>query len=208
MVKRGLQLSKEQRQNSKKGNMTKEKVIIFEGEHNFVVPKNRVRNKKTGMSYYVPDEMNVIAPVGVGVLDAPIEPPAQPDDVIISPKTTTTQEEDAKKVTTVPEGVTLVSKKTLEKNDDINLGDSRKIVSDEELTTTSTTTSTTTVKPILVIPIDLGVNPSSRIGGGVGGGSSAKEEAAKKKTLLQKYWWILAIAAVGGGYYLYKNKKK
>ena len=35
--------------------MRREDVIIFEGEHQFVVPKNRVRNKKTGMSYNVPE---------------------------------------------------------------------------------------------------------------------------------------------------------
>jgi hypothetical protein len=191
--------------------MTKEKVIIFEGEHNFVTPKNRVRNKKTGISYYVPDEMNVTAPNSGDGLGKPIEPPPQPDDIIISPKTTTTQEEDRKKETTVPLDVKPLGDGKRRLIDfeptPIGLGDARKVVSDEEITTTSTTTSTTTVKPIVILPIDLGVSPSSRIGGG-GGGGGAKEDAAKKKTLFQKYWWILAIAAVGGGYYLYKNKKK
>jgi hypothetical protein len=192
--------------------MTKEKVIIFEGEHNFVLPKNRVRNKKTGMSYYIPDEMNVTAPTKGDGLGTPIEPPPQPDDIDISPKTTTTQEEERKKETTVPDDVTPLGDGKRRLIDleptPIGLGDARKIVSDEEITTTSTTTSTTTVKPIVILPIDLGVSPSSRIGGGGSGGGGAKEGAAKKKTLLQKYWWILAIAAIGGGYYLYKNKKK
>ena len=101
--------------------MKKEKVIIFEGEQNFVIPKNRVRDKKTGISYYVPDEMNVTAPVGTP-MEAPIEPPRQPDDPIGSPKTTTTQEEDASKPTTVPQGVTLVNKAVLPSNiDDPNI---------------------------------------------------------------------------------------
>jgi hypothetical protein len=39
--------------------MKKEDVIIFEGEDQFIVPKNRVRNKKTGVSYFV-GEMNAI----------------------------------------------------------------------------------------------------------------------------------------------------
>jgi hypothetical protein len=91
--------------------MTKERVIIFEGEDEFILPKNRVRNKKTGISYYVPDEMNVIAPVGGGgELPPPIEPPPQPDNIDISPKTTTTQEEERKKETTVPDDVTPLPK--------------------------------------------------------------------------------------------------
>ena len=86
--------------------MTKERVIIFEGEDEFILPKNRVRNKKTGISYYVPDEMNVTAPTKGDGLGTPIEPPPQPDNIDISPKTTTTQEEERKKETTVPDDVT------------------------------------------------------------------------------------------------------
>jgi hypothetical protein len=188
--------------------MTKEKVIIFEGEHNFVTPKNRVRNKKTGMSHYVPSEMNVIAPVGVGVLDAPIEPPIQPDEPMGSPKTTTTLQDAAKIITSQPADVTLAPKNTLLVNDaNVTLGGARTLLpSDEQMQETKTTTTTTPIIPLM--QIDLGVSPSAMRSGG-GGGGGAKEEAAKKKTFLQKYWWIFLIAAVGGGaaYYKYKKKK-
>jgi len=190
--------------------MKKEEVIIFEGEHNFVVPKNRVRNKKTGVSYYVPEEMNVTAPVGVGVLEPPIEPPKQPDEPIGSPKTITTQQEDATTPTPVPTGVTLASKGTLSQNDAVSLGGAKLLPSageesGENLTTTTTNIPTQVIIPTL--PIGMGVSPSKLSGGGGGGGGS-KDSATPKKTLLQKYWWVLLIVAVGGGYYYYKNKKK
>ena len=210
--------------------MKKEKVIIFEGEHNFVIPKNRVRDKKTGVSYYVPDEMNVTAPVGVGVLDAPIEPPTQPDDPIGSPKTTTTQQEDASKPTTVPTGVTLASKGTLAQNDAISLGDAGgggtitppmevttptplplgdkpKALSDEEMPKTTTTPTIATTIPTL--PIDTAVTSSKMSGafGGGGGGGSKDGASVPKKTFIQKYWWLLLLVA-GGGYYYYKKNKK
>jgi len=113
--------------------MKKEKVIIFEGEQNFVIPKNRVRDKKTGISYYVPDEMNVTAPVGTP-MDEPIEPPRQPDEPIGSPKTTTTQQEDASKPSPVPTDTTLASRGTLAQNDAISLGDRSSVMSDEKIT--------------------------------------------------------------------------
>jgi hypothetical protein len=189
--------------------MKKEKVIIFEGEQNFVIPKNRVRDKKTGISYYVPDEMNVTAPVGTRMED-PIEPPRQPDEPIGSPKTTTTQQEDALKPSTVPTDSTLASRGTLAQNDALSLGDRSSVMSDEEMTTTSTTTSTTTEIPkttIPTLPIDTILAPRLSVGGG-GGGGSKDGASAPKKTFLQKYWWLLLLVAAGGGYYYYKKKNK
>lgn len=191
--------------------MKKEKVIIFEGEQNFVIPKNRVRDKKTGISYYVPDEMNVTAPIGTP-MEEPIEPPRQPDEPIGSPKTTTTQQEDASKPSPVPTDTTLASRGTLAQNDAISLGDRSSVMSDEEITTTSTTTSTTTEIPKTTIPIlPIDTILASRLGGGVGGGGGggSKDATAKaKKTFLQKYWWLLLIVAAGSGYYYYKKKNK
>ena len=188
--------------------MKKEKVIIFEGEQNFVVPKNRVRDKKTGISYYVPDEMNVTAPIGTP-MEEPIEPPRQPDEPIGSPKTTTTQQDDASKPSTVPTDSTLVSRGTLAQND-ISLGDRSSVMSDEEITTSTTTSTTTkaTTSILPILPIDTIIAPS-KMGGGVGGGGGGSKDGASvpKKTFLQKYWWVLLLVA-GGGYYYYKKIKK
>lgn len=189
--------------------MKKEKVIIFEGEQNFVVPKNRVRDKKTGISYYVPDEMNVTAPIGT-LMEEPIEPPRQPDEPIGSPKTTTTQQDDASKPSTVPTDSTLASRGTLAQNDAISLGDKSSVMSDEEITTSTTTSTTTkaTTSILPILPIDTIIAPS-KMGGGVGGGGGGSKDGASvpKKTFLQKYWWVLLLVA-GGGYYYYKKINK
>lgn len=189
----------------------KEQVIVFEGEHMFVAPKKRISNKKKGIQIAIPEEMNVVAPVGVG-MEAPIEPPRQPDEPIGSPKTTTTQQEDASKPTPVPTDVTLVSKATLAQNDaNINLGDASKVKSDEEITTTSTTTSTTTVLPSSVVgvpllPISFGAAPMMGGRGGSGGGGGGEEEQAppveEKKT---NYLWLVLLGIAG---LIYFTKKK
>lgn len=207
----------------------KEQVIVFEGEHLFVAPKKRISNKKKGIQIPIPEEMNVVAPVGVGVLPPPIEPPTQPDEPIGSPKTTTTQQEDASKPTTVPADVTLASKGTLAQNDaialggagggggiapiepiDIKLGDPIKVVSDEELTTTtSTTSSTTTSLPqipnlalgtVPLVPLSLGAAP--RLGGGGGGGEEESPPVEEKKT---NYLWLVLLGIAG---LIYFTKKK
>jgi hypothetical protein len=173
--------------------MKKEKVIIFEGEQNFVIPKNRVRDKKTGVSYYVPNDVNadgkdksIIVPKDEEVVDpgggggggepvAPIEPimPKEPDAPI--------EPDDPTK---------------------------RFPTAGEEVVTPSTPLAITT--PVLpLLPIDMGVAPSKMVGGGGGGGGGSKQPSeATKKTFLQKYWWLLLLVAAGGGYYYYKKKNK
>jgi hypothetical protein len=190
--------------------MKKEQVIIFEGEHNFVMKKNRVRDKKTGISHYVPDEMYAIAPKDDGQLDPPIEPPTQPDDPVYRPKQEVTEKGVPDK--NVPDDVKLLP------NGDggINLGDPIKVVPDEETppppppppNTSDTTTTTTKIVVTIDIPTGLGTNPTLGGVGGGGGGGKKETAAVAKKSFLQKYWWLLLIVAGGGAYYYYKKKKK
>jgi hypothetical protein len=188
--------------------MKKEQVIIFEGEHNFVMKKNHVRDKKTGISHYVADEMNVIAPVGVGVLDAPIEPPTQTDGPAPSPTTTTTLQDASQVITSVPKDVVLLGGglSTTPVPDLLPLGNKPNVLSDEEMTTSTTSSTTTKIVLKIDIPTGLGTNPTL---GGIGGGGGKKETPAEaKKSFLQKYWWILLLVGGGGAYYYYKKKNK
>lgn len=205
----------------------KEQVIVFEGEHMFVAPKKRISNKKKGIQIAIPEEMNVVAPVGTG-LEAPIEPPRQPDEPIGSPKTTTTQQEDAAKPTTVPTDVTLASRSTLAQNDAISLGDAGggggiisspsaetpplitlgdrpKAQTDEEMATPPPPpppdTTTTAFGGVPLVPLSFGAAPMM---GGGGGGGGAEEEAPveKKKT---NYLWLVLLGLAG---LIYFTKKK
>jgi hypothetical protein len=203
----------------------KEQVIVFEGEHLFVAPKKRISNKKKGVQVSIPEELNVVAPVGVGVLPPPIEPPRQPDEPIGSPKTTTTQEEDASKPTPVPADVTLASRGTLAQNDaialggagggvttptsdvtPIALGDKPKVLSDEEMPqpkvepTPTPTTTTTAFGAVPLVPLSFGAAPM--MGGGGGGGGEEEAPAEKKKT---NYLWLVLLGIAG---LIYFTKKK
>ena len=162
--------------------MAKEQVIIFEGEHNFVAPKNHVTDKATGMTHHVPDEVNLIPtptsatqPTSLPQLGGATRPVA---DAASSTNITTNQ----------PIIVTNPNiSKTIAPPPPANIP-----------TTTSTLTTTTTK------PISFGSAP---VGGG-GGGGKKEEAAAKPKTFIQKYWWAMAIAVVGIGGYIYFKKKK
>jgi hypothetical protein len=194
--------------------MKKEQVIIFEGEHNFVMKKNRVRDKKTGISHYVPDEMYLIAPKDDGQLGDPIEPPADTDGPAPNPKSEVTDKGVPDK--NVPDDVKPLpiggGGDGIARDDSpspIGLGDARKIVSDEEITTSTTSSTTTKIVVKIDIPTGLGTNPtSSGVGSGASGSSKKETAAAAKKSLLQKYWWVLLLVAGGGAYYYYKKKKK
>lgn len=167
--------------------MVKEQVIVFEGEHLFVAPKNHVVNRKTGMVHAFPKEMNVVAPVEEARDEQTIEQPKQPDDPMPSPKATITSG------TPLPTlggggGSPLPS-----------LGDPTALVKAPEEAAPPTTPTIKADIPIL--PISFGSAP---IGGG-GGGGRKEEAAAPKKTLLQKYWWLLLVIGAGG-YIYYKRK--
>jgi hypothetical protein len=213
--------------------MKKEKVIIFEGEHNFVIPKNRVRDKKTGISYYVPDNMNVVGVDKSGITpidETQLDAPKEPDEPIriIKPPPSGSSDISVKTFGGGTGGAGTITKGGGETGDrppplggggqrGIDLGDPIKIVADEELTTTTSTTTSTTTKIAITIdiPTGLGGNPitssglgSKLSGGGGGGGGSKDATATAKKTFLQKYWWLLLLVAAGGGYYYYKKKNK
>lgn len=211
--------------------MKKEEVIIFEGEHNFVLPKNRVRNKKTGVSYYVPDDVNVVGIDKSGI--SPIEePPVQPD----APRE---PDEPIRIITNPPSGSsdisvrtygggggggTIITQPTIQPSTNmgttpprigepiIGLGNPTKqfpTAGEEIVDPKPTPTPSPTPTPTLTIPtlpIDT-IPPSSKFGGGGGGGGSKDGASASKKTFLQKYWWLLLLVA-GGGYYIYKKNKK
>ncbi len=176
--------------------MAKEQVIVFEGEHLFVSPKNHIVDRKTGMTHQVPSEMNVVAPIDEPRLEQPIEPPKQPDDPMPSPTPTTTNIG-----TILPLGSSGGGGSTLP-----SLGDPTKLVPapKEEAPPPAPTPAPEPQKATIpLLPISFGSAP---VGGGGGGGGSKKEEAAPKKSLLQKYWWLLVLAGVGG-YIYYKRKK-
>lgn len=213
--------------------MKKEKVIIFEGEQNFVIPKNRVRNKKTGVSYYVPDDMNVvgvdksgITPIDESQLDAPKEPD-EPIRIItpppmgssdISVKTYGGSTGGAGTLTTKPMGNPVTNMGTLPPSvgePNIQLGNPTKqfpSAGEEVVTPITPVAPSTPIAPITpsipILPIDTIVSTSKTGGGFGGGGGGSKDATAKaKKTFLQKYWWLLLLVA-GGGYYYYKKKNK
>jgi hypothetical protein len=213
--------------------MKKEKVIIFEGEQNFVIPKNRVRNKKTGVSYYVPDDMNVvgvdksgITPIDESQLDAPKEPD-EPIRIITPPPSGSSDISVRNQggsggggtLSTKPLGNPVTTMGTLPPSvgePNIQLGNPTKQFpsAGEELVTPITPVAPSTpVAPITptipIVPIDTIVS-TSKMGGGIGGGGGGSKEGASapKKTFLQKYWWLLLLVAAGGGYYYYKKKNK
>lgn len=187
--------------------MKKEKVIIFEGEHNFVAPKSRVRDKKTGISYKVEDYLNVVASSDVAPIDKPIEdvPPAldvsqgsgDPRPMPTGGGGTTTSTTSD---TTTERPPIMDDKKTTLPEPDVQLGSPRKTVIEEAPVTTNVR-----VDLPIAVPTNLGKAPAPIMGGGGGGGGS-KEAAAPKKSLLQQYWWILLVLGVGG-YMYYKRKK-
>jgi hypothetical protein len=162
--------------------MAKEKVIIFEGEHNFVAPKNHVTNKATGMTHYVPDEVNLIpsptsatqpsSPTLGGAITRPVVDAASSTNITTNTPIVVTNPNISKTIAPPPPAT---------------------------IPTTTSTLTTTTTKPISF--------GSAPVGGG-GGGGGKKEEAAPQKTFLQKYWWAIAIAVVGIGGYIYYKKKK
>lgn len=174
--------------------MKKEKVIIFEGEHNFVTPKNTVYDKKTGMTHVIPEYANLVQP--------PNETVAPANCFQIDPVTGVQVPTDCSGLG----GGTPVAPVG---------GGTADITTTTTLPPADTTTpTTTTTLPAINIPINLGTAPTSIgtlvSGGGArgGGGGSAESGAAKKKTFLQKYWWLLLLVAAGGGYWYYKKGKK
>lgn len=171
--------------------MKKERVIIFEGEHQFVAPKNRVRNKKTGVSYHVESEVNLVddaAPSYRQTAQAQqdrlaLVQPTQADPIVATSKL-------------VGAGTGVIIDPGPAQGGNIN----------ESTTTTSSTTSTTTIAVVIKLEEPLGLGKAPLLGGG-GGGGRKEEGAAKKVTTLQKYWWLIPVVAIGG-YFTYKKLKK
>jgi hypothetical protein len=177
--------------------MAKEQVIVFEGEHLFVAPKNHVINKKTGMVYKVPSEMNVVAPIEGDLIEPPVKPLMQPDEPPIVTTTTTTEPILSRGGNAPQGGVGNVGTPLP------SLGDPSILSKPIEESPVQQPLQTKAEVPTL--PISFGSAPS-RSGGGGGGGGAKEEKAAAKKTFLQKYWWLLVLAGVGG-YIYYKRKK-
>lgn len=169
--------------------MKKEKVIIFEGEHMFVAPKNTVYDKKTGMTHVIPEYANLVQP--------PNETVAPTNCFQIDPVTGVQVPTDCGGLGNNP---TPVGANTM----DITTTTTAPPVD------TTTPSTTTTLAPIS-IPINLGTAPTAIgslvAGGGGGRGGASDGTAAKPKTFLQKYWWLLLVAAAGG-YIYYKKRKK
>ena len=159
--------------------MAKEKVIIFEGEHNFVAPKNHVTNKATGMTHYIPDEVNLIPSPNSATQPNSLPHLGGATRHVAQTASSTNRTTNTPIVVTNP-----------------NISKTIAPPPPENITTSTLTTTTTK-------PISFGAAP---VGGGGGGGK--KEEAAPQKTFLQKYWWAIAIAVVGIGGYIYYKKKK
>jgi hypothetical protein len=171
--------------------MAKEQVIIFEGEHLFVSPKNHIVDNKTGMVYNMASEVNLVEPKDEVVMDKPVKPLMQPDEPTPTP---TTSEPILSRGGNAPLGGA--------GNPLPSLGDPTKIATPQEEATPAPAPEPQKAT-IPILPISFGSAP---VGGGGGGGGSKKEEATPKKTLLQKYWWLIVLAGVGG-YILYKRKK-
>jgi hypothetical protein len=175
--------------------MKKEKVIIFEGEHMFVAPKNTVYDKKTGMTHVIPEYANLVQP--------PNETVSPSNCFQIDPVTGVQVPTDCgglgggvtPPVSTIGGAAVDITTTTTAPPVD-----------------TTTPSTTTTIAPIS-IPINLGTAPTAIgslvAGGGRGGGGGGASDgtAAKPKTFLQKYWWLLLVAAAGG-YIYYKKRKK
>jgi hypothetical protein len=184
--------------------MKKEKVIIFEGEHEFVAPKSRVRDRKTGVSYNVQDYMNVVSS-DMAPIDKPTED--QPPQLDVSQGSGPIRPEPSGGGTTstTVETTTLrpptENGKTKLPEADVQLGSPSKKAAIEELA--PVTTNLKVDLPISV-PTNLGKAPAPIMGGGGGGGS--KDQAAAKKTFLQNYWWLIVALGIGG--YMYYKKKK
>lgn len=162
--------------------MKKKKVIIFEGEEDFVLPKNTIYDGKTGKTYVVAEEMNVIAPTkedqpqnggtsGGSVTDQdPLIPPRD-----IGGKSPVPPEPEITTTTT---------------------------------TTTTTQAPTTQVNIGTTLPLGTALVSAPTLGGGGGGGGRGGGEAAPKKTLFQRYWWVLLVIGGGVGLYFLTRKKK
>jgi hypothetical protein len=174
--------------------MTKEKVIIFEGEHLFVAPKNYVVNKKTGMAHKVsvPENVNLV------------------DDDARSQRQTEQAQQDRLAIVQATEADPLVPTQKLTEPigggsigspSNIQMGDPTKLVpAPEEVLPPAPATAKAAI-PLL--PISFGAAPMM---GGGGGGGGKQEAAPKKKSVLAQYWWVLLVIGVGG--YIYYKKKK
>jgi len=181
--------------------MKKEKVIIFEGEHEFVAPKTRVRDRKTGISYNVKDYVNLVssdtAPIDKPTEDQPPQLDVSQGSGSVRPEPSSTTTSTTSDTTTRPPIQN--GKKNLP-TPDIQLGSpSKKTVLEQAPIQVSTK-----IDLPVIAPSNLGKAPVPIMGGGGVGGS--KEQAKAQPSFLQKYWWLLLIAGVGG-YMYYKRKK-
>lgn len=181
--------------------MKKEKVIIFEGEHEFVAPKSRVRDRKTGISYNVKDYVNLVssdmAPIDKPTEDQPPQLDVSQGSGPVRPESSSTTTSTTSDTTTARPPI-MDDKKITLPEPDVQLGSPRKTIIEEGPITTNVK-----VDLPIAVPSNLGKAPAPIMGGGGGGGS--KEGAAKQKTFLQKYWWLIALGV--GGYIYYKKKK-
>lgn len=212
--------------------MKKEKVIIFEGEHDFVLPKSRIRDKKTGISYNVEDFKNLVN-IGEAPTDSSPENPV-PTSIEPAPNvpvyalptpisggggggttTSTTIETTTIAPTPTPTPTaptptpSPISKKSLlEPN--VVLGGAQSIPTGTE-TVFSTPAPTSNISKIetpivtttsVIAPDNLGKAPTPTFGGGAGGGGGTKPKEKKKSN----YWWLLILVGIGG--YMYYKKKK
>lgn len=199
--------------------MSKEKVIIFQGEDKFVTPRAHTFDTGTGKKEFVGAD-------GVG-------PSNDPSSNIPPPRTTPEGPETQKD--NVSGGGAIVGMPTLGEPDYCNKlqnyirtrggGNATpdQIMAAHEMfklncreadpTTTTTTaapapppssapsTTTPTTPVIPVIPVaNLGVPPLSMGGGGGGGADEGAVEEPKKKS----YWWLLLVAV--GIYFVAKKK--
>lgn len=192
--------------------MKREKVIIFEGEHMFVAPKNTVYDKKTGMTHTIPEFANLVDPKTAESL------PILTTGGIAGDTDTRTQ--DTNTQTNLVSSGTARYAGTDTTVSPIGGGGAVRTPIVEMETTTSSTTSTTTAAPkieqTLNVPLNLGLPLQSQMarsgGGGGGGGGSASGEGKPQAnvfvTLLKKYWWVGLIVAAGVGGYFYAKRKK
>jgi hypothetical protein len=174
--------------------MSKEQVIVFDGEQNFIAPKTRVSNKIKGRSIHVPENVNLV------------------DDDARSPRQTAQAQQERLAIVQPTQADPVVSTQQLtdaykavvvNPADVVTLGGAQKTVINE--ITTSTTSSTTTAAPkkidvTLLTPPNLGLAP---IGGGGGGGG--QEEVAPPEEKKTNYLWILL--AIGAIAYFFSKKK-
>lgn len=174
--------------------MSKEQVIVFDGEQNFIAPKTRVANKFKGKSVHVPEDVNLVddaAPSARQTAQAQQDRLALVQPTQADPTVSTQQLTNAYKAVVVNPA------------DVVTLGGAQNTVVTE--TTTSSTTSTTTAAPkkidvTLLTPPNLGLAP---IGGGGGGGG--QEEAPPPVEEKTNYLWILL--GIGALVYFFSKKK-